>query len=101
MRWITKPKLKMADQLVEGTPWPSGVFFDAKLNIMYVVTIHGQKTVVQYGDFIVQEPDGTHHYPCKPEIWLAGHESLEDCTCDFNGEGIHTHHRSCTHFGGF
>jgi len=36
-----------------------------------VVTIHGQETVVVSGDWIITEPDGVHHYPCKPDIFEA------------------------------
>lgn len=42
-----------------------------------VVTIHGQKTPVVAGDFIVTEPDGIHHYPCKPGIFLDRHDLAE------------------------
>lgn len=36
-----------------------------------VVTIHGQETPVVVDDWIITEPDGTHHYPCKPDIFEA------------------------------
>ncbi len=42
-----------------------------------VVTVHGQRTFVEYGDWIITEPDGIHHYPCKPDIFAATYEALE------------------------
>lgn len=42
----------------------------------YVVTTHGQKTFVQPGDYIVREPDGNGHYPCKAEIFEREHEPV-------------------------
>jgi hypothetical protein len=79
-KWITKPKVKYAQQYVNAGELPPGVQteFDFGLGIYrtFVVTIHGQKTYVVPGDFIVQEPDGIHYYPCKPDIWLAGHEQM-------------------------
>lgn len=43
----------------------------------YVTTIHGQATTVSPGDWIIQEPDGIHYYPCKPEIFEATYELVE------------------------
>lgn len=40
----------------------------------YVVTIHGQRTYIVDGDFIVQEPDGVHYYPVKPGIFTDTYE---------------------------
>ena len=39
-----------------------------------VVTIHGQETPVVVDDWIITEPDGVHHYPCKPDIFAARYE---------------------------
>lgn len=87
-KWITKPRIKLAEQFggFYATPYPPGVNLEDSSDdpdpakeryAFYVTTIHGQKTYIQSGDFIVQEPDGVHYYPCKPEIWLAGHDKLE------------------------
>lgn len=40
----------------------------------YVVTIHGQPAYLQNGDWVITEPDGEHHYPCKPDIFEATYE---------------------------
>jgi len=69
-------------------PWPIGVFQRltragerhmerAKWYIYIVVTIHGQETEVVDGDWIIEEPDGIHHYPCKPDIFEATYEKVE------------------------
>lgn len=39
-----------------------------------VTTIHGEETRVIVGDWIITEPDGVHHYPCKPDIFAARYE---------------------------
>jgi len=41
-----------------------------------VVTIHGQRTRVTIGDWIIAEPDGEHFYPCKPDIFEATYEPV-------------------------
>jgi hypothetical protein len=43
----------------------------------YVVTAHGQKTVVAAGDWIIREPDGRGYYPCKPDIFAATYELVK------------------------
>lgn len=40
----------------------------------YVITIHGQRAYLDPGDWIITEPDGIHHYPCKPDIFDATYE---------------------------
>lgn len=42
-----------------------------------VTTIHGQEAEVAIGDWIIKEPDGIHHYPCKPDIFKATYEKVE------------------------
>jgi hypothetical protein len=43
-----------------------------------VTTIHGQLTDVVSGDWIITEPDGKHHYPCKPDFFKATYELVEE-----------------------
>lgn len=59
------------DVKVEG-----GVKRAPVVSTAYVVTIHGQKTPVVRGDWIITEPDGRHYYPCKPDIFAARYEPL-------------------------
>jgi hypothetical protein len=42
-----------------------------------VTNIHGQNTAVEIGDWIITEPDKTHHYPCKPDIFEMTYEAVE------------------------
>jgi hypothetical protein len=42
----------------------------------YVTTIHGQRAYLAPGDWVITEPDGVHHYPCKPDIFEASYEPL-------------------------
>jgi len=70
-------------------PWPEGVLhkqgwedgpalqWRGHTVIYYVITIHGQETNVVDGDWIIQEPDGEHYYPCKPDIFEASYEKVE------------------------
>jgi len=43
----------------------------------YVVTIHGETAKVVLGEWVITEPDGIHHYPCKPDIFAATYEPVE------------------------
>jgi len=75
-KYRTKPMIKEASQFLGvGHPLPEGVLLDFA-SYPYVVTVHGQKTYVKVGDYIVTEPDGIHYYPCKPDIFEKGHELL-------------------------
>lgn len=73
--WLTLPKKKRARQWKAGELF-EGVFHERE-NLYYVITIHGQKAYLVDGDFVVEEPDGKHHYPCKADIWLASHQLCE------------------------
>lgn len=84
-----KPVVVEAEQFRTGWPqWPRGVtgarlqhnrvgerdYWPAGSPV--VVTIHGQTTLVADGDWIITEPDGIHHYPCKPDIFAATYEPV-------------------------
>ncbi len=45
---------------------------------VYVVTIHSQETDVVLGDWIIQEPDGKHYYPCKPDIFEKTYDRVKE-----------------------
>ena len=42
----------------------------------HCVTIHGQVTRVTPGDFVITEPGGNFHYPCKPDIFNASYDPV-------------------------
>ncbi len=44
----------------------------------FVITIHGQRAYLANGDWVITEPDGEHHYPCKPDIFQATYEPVEE-----------------------
>ena len=70
--------------LFDGAEYPRGLFlanarYHAKDRTIShwqgtVVTIHGQKTAVIEGDWIIAEPDGEHFYPCKPDVFEATYD---------------------------
>jgi hypothetical protein len=39
------------------------------MKTFWVTTMHGQKTIVSSGDWIICEPDGIHFYPCKDQVF--------------------------------
>lgn len=73
MKFRKKPVIVEATQLEHPATAPFGVQVGEN-GEMWVITIHGQKTPVVVGDWIITEPDGWHHYPCKPEIFAASYE---------------------------
>ena len=45
----------------------------------HVHTIHnGQIVNLEAGDWVIAEPDGEHFYPCKPDIFEATYEAVEE-----------------------
>jgi hypothetical protein len=79
MKYITKPKIKEAEQFHEGKlPLPFSAERACCLgpNGWYVVTTHGQETKIVDGDYIVREPDGNGFYPCKPDIFESSHDEM-------------------------
>lgn len=45
----------------------------------HVHTIHNNQIVfVEDGDWIIPEPEGIHFYPCKPDIFEATYELVEE-----------------------
>ena len=80
MKYRSKPKIVEASQYIEGKQVPFGVVWDERNYphcVPCVVTIHGHAAVVCDGDWIITEPDGEHHYPCKPDIFAASYEPAE------------------------
>ena len=84
-KYITKPKIKEATQWFPDGPRIPGVGYFPKIEgssifgeAWYVTTIHGQRAWLVPGDYIVTEPDGIHHYPCKPDIFESSHDKLEE-----------------------
>jgi hypothetical protein len=45
-------------------------------NHPHVMTAHDQIIRLEPGDWIIPEPDGRGHYPCKPDIFAATYEPV-------------------------
>lgn len=75
-----KPVVVEATQFFEnGSKVPGvryGIIASGSNEFHFVTTIHGQRAVVVDGDWIITEPDGIHHYPCKPDIFEAAYEPV-------------------------
>ena len=71
MKYRKKPivveAVQYLDPFIEYTPC-----------LAYVITAHGQRVYLVYGDWIVTEPDGRGHYPVKPDIFAATYEPVEE-----------------------
>jgi hypothetical protein len=86
-RYRKRPVVVDAEQFggFYATPYPTGVKMEDNSNDLnseeryrfYVVTAHGQRAYIQDGDWIIAEPDGRGHYPCKPDIFAAIYEPME------------------------
>lgn len=79
-----KPILVEAEQFFYDGPRVPGVLYppvseDGKTYVgdAFVITIHGEKAHLQNGDWVITEPDGEHHYPCKPDIFETTYELVE------------------------
>jgi hypothetical protein len=45
----------------------------------HVHTAHeGQAVIVEKGDWIIREPGGRGYYPCKPDIFEATYEPVQE-----------------------
>ncbi len=87
MKYRKKPIIVEAEQWLRGT-CPKGLTIVRETEEIaadcsrwppyaFVTTIHGQRTSVELGDWIITEPDGVHHYPCKPDIFAATYEPVD------------------------
>lgn len=56
---------------------PPGVFRREEDGTPYVVTIHGQRSYLCPGDWILPEPDGVHYYPVQAHIFAENYEPVE------------------------
>lgn len=72
-RWQKKPVIVEAYQWNGPSEYQPGVKYDSVTGSHYVVTIHDQETYIEPGDFIIQEPDGEHYYPCKPDVFVTNY----------------------------
>ncbi len=57
-----------ATQYLPGKEVP-GVFKEDNTENYYVVTIQNEKVPIHYGEWVITEEDGIHHYPCSDAIF--------------------------------
>ena len=62
-----------ANQLVDGEALPQGAK-QREDGSVYVTTIQGRDVDVSPGEWVIQEPDGEHYYPCSDEIFQERYE---------------------------
>lgn len=80
-KYRKKPIVIEASQFFHEAPMLPGVAYEPDpegkgLGRAYVVTIHGQRAYLADGDWVITEPDGRHHYPCKPDVFAATYEPV-------------------------
>lgn len=69
---------------VEATQWfpgveHSGVFGEGDPNYPpYVITVHEQRAYLTAGDWILPEPKPCRFYPCKPDIFAATYDLVDN-----------------------
>lgn len=78
MKYRKRPVVVEASQWFGGSR-PAGLRHDQETGEFFTVTIHGQKTPVAVGDWIIVESEqrpfaGILAYPCKQEIFAATYE---------------------------
>jgi hypothetical protein len=79
MKFRKKPVVVEANQFLKRGECPLGVF-TREDGSHFVITIHEQETEIAIGDWIIIESgsDGTRAYPCKPDIFEATYEKVDD-----------------------
>lgn len=83
LKFRKRPVVIEAEQFVQQQPIPRGVCFcwngGAADGLPHLHTIHkGQRVNVEFGDWIIPEPDGEHFYTCKPDIFAATYERVSE-----------------------
>ena len=85
MKYRKKPVVIEAEQyksygvLVKGMCNSKSCYSAENNTQPHVHTIHGGQIInLTEGDWIIPEPDGKHFYPCKPDIFEATYEKVEE-----------------------
>jgi hypothetical protein len=80
MKYQKRPIIIEAQQLTRIDEYPNGVC-SCRVNMgrAHVHTIrYNQAIAVNYGDWIVAEPDGEHFYPITDEIFRSKYELVSE-----------------------
>lgn len=80
-RFRKKPLVIEATQFNNRSPDPStdpeGVFRRSQDQRPYVGTLHDERHYIEPGDWVITEPNGENHYPCKDEVFRERYEPVE------------------------
>jgi hypothetical protein len=63
--------------LFKGVHWERRSDDDGEFLHPYVITAHEQRAYLVPGDWIIPEPMPNRFYPCKPDIFAATYEPVE------------------------
>ena len=81
-KFKSKPRIIEAEQWFRGkdikgvvSNWDNNPMTPNKISVL---TIHGQYADLTEGDYVITEPDGVHHYPCKPDIFEKNYDLVEE-----------------------
>lgn len=66
------------DKTVRGVHWEKRTGGDGEFLHPYVITAHEQRAYLAPGDWIMSEPMEGRFYPCKPDIFAASYEPVND-----------------------
>lgn len=66
--YVKRPLSVQAAQYKAGRPC-RGVSICKQTLSPYVTTIHGQQTWIVENDWVIDEGDGVHFYPCRPDVF--------------------------------
>lgn len=81
-KYRKKPVIVEAEQFSGDKPLPfrdAGPFVCFDGEDYYVTTIHGDRINLTEGDWVILESRGEHcAYPCKPDIFWATYEPVEE-----------------------
>ena len=79
MKFRKKPVIIEAEQWDGWSNTMRGICRCIRNPKVHVHTAHNNQLVVlEKGDWIIPEPNGVNFYPCKPDIFEATYEKVED-----------------------
>jgi hypothetical protein len=65
-------------QVKKGVHWERKLLDSGEVLIPYVITAHEQRAYLTPGDWIIPEPTEGRYYPCKPDIFAATYEPVDE-----------------------
>ena len=78
MRYRKRPLEVEAEQWFPGKQVPGVKLFPGEREIhAYVTTIQEQQIPIKAGEWVIQEGDGVHAYPCDPTVFEKIYEPVK------------------------